>query len=333
VTVNYQYGSPLSTPRLAQARIAGVGGQRASTSIAYRQSVIAGVGNVRAAPLVIFGPTAGVGGRGLVRAFATVKPGILWTTGSFVHGAGGLHADATITVMRPATALLTGAGGASATTGTYHQVQASAAIHGAGGIAANTVVSFLGQGAALLAGGGAIRATAARAVQASARIDGIGAPRGQTFDAHPGAARIAGQGSIRATASADHPGNARITGSGATRASGYVTAPGAARIGGVGAVHVSPLFFVNNNGLLQLAQLPPDWPTSPASLPPGAVWSDDLVVAVVPGATPNPNAPPLFYSTITPARLLAIGGGNLPLANPNTPDQLWNDSGTVARSS
>ena len=73
------------------------------------------------------------------------------------------------------------------------------------------------------------------------------------------------------------------------------------------------------------------YPTSATGLPAGNVWMDGAgIVHVVPGITPNPSAPPLYFPGVTPAELLAIGGGNLPLTAGTTgAGQIWNNSGVV----
>lgn len=102
--------------------------------------------------------------------------------------------------------------------------------------------------------------------------------------------------------------------------------------------------FFNDGGYLAFASqtAPPDWPASPiitpaqfpappVTLPVGAVWYNGGVVGIVPGFVPNPAAPPLFFGSVTSEQLLAVGGGNLPLANPGAGTlQLWNDGDIVA---
>ena len=58
-------------------------------------------------------------------------------------------------------------------------------------------------------------------------------------------------------------------------------------------------------------------------------WNDGLALAVVPGVTPNPSAPPIFFGSITAATLLLTGGGNLPLSIPGVHNQLWNNGGLI----
>ena len=87
--------------------------------------------------------------------------------------------------------------------------------------------------------------------------------------------------------------------------------------------------FSNNGNLLTLnAAL--DYPTSPIGLAAGSVWYNGGVICVVAGVTPDPTAAPLYFSSTTPQQLLELGGGNLPLTNPNNAGQLWNDGGAIA---
>lgn len=86
--------------------------------------------------------------------------------------------------------------------------------------------------------------------------------------------------------------------------------------------------FINDGGILQLTA-PYNYPLSSASLSPGAVWYNGGAVSVIPGITPNPAAPPIYFDTITPPDLLAIGGGNLPLTDPVNIGQLWNNGGLI----
>ncbi|KDR41535.1 hypothetical protein BG61_16675 [Caballeronia glathei] len=89
--------------------------------------------------------------------------------------------------------------------------------------------------------------------------------------------------------------------------------------------------LINNGGILQMT-LPLNFPTSPDGLVPGALWYNGGVISVIPGVTPNPSAPPVFFSqTLTPQELLTLGGGNLPLTNPGDGTlQLWNDAGVIS---
>lgn len=87
--------------------------------------------------------------------------------------------------------------------------------------------------------------------------------------------------------------------------------------------------LLNDHGVLQLNVPATGWPTSSAGLSPGAVWNNGFTVAVIPGMTPNPLAPPVFFNAISAPSLLSLGGGNLPLTNPGVPNQLWNNAGLV----
>lgn len=89
--------------------------------------------------------------------------------------------------------------------------------------------------------------------------------------------------------------------------------------------------FYNNGGVLALTDDPLDWPADFTGLPPGAIWNNRRIVSVVPPTTPNPAAPPVFFGSITPAGLLALGGANLPTSFVGlAPLQLWNNSGWVS---
>ncbi len=85
--------------------------------------------------------------------------------------------------------------------------------------------------------------------------------------------------------------------------------------------------FVNDAGFLTVPSVPPGYPTDPAGLLPGAIWSNGLFVVVVPGISPDPLAPPVYFGT-PPDVLLALGGGNLPLLPPLAGSlQIWNNGG------
>lgn len=89
-------------------------------------------------------------------------------------------------------------------------------------------------------------------------------------------------------------------------------------------------YLLNNGGILQVASAA-GWPTSPISLPAGSIWNDGGVAAVVPGITPNPAAPPVYFVDISAAQLLVLGGGDLPLSNPGPGSgQLWNNGGAIS---
>lgn len=87
--------------------------------------------------------------------------------------------------------------------------------------------------------------------------------------------------------------------------------------------------FINDGGILQLT-VPYDYPLSSTGLAAGSVWFNGGAVSVVPGITPNPLAPPVYFAGLTPPYLLALGGGNLPLADPVNAGQLWNNSGLIS---
>lgn len=88
--------------------------------------------------------------------------------------------------------------------------------------------------------------------------------------------------------------------------------------------------FINDGGVLTLG-LGVVYPRSPVGLRAGRVWSNGGAVAIVPGVIANVWAPPLFFYSVTPGGLLAIGGGNLP-STPGRPGSqiLWNNGGEVA---
>lgn len=86
--------------------------------------------------------------------------------------------------------------------------------------------------------------------------------------------------------------------------------------------------LINDGGVLILAPTVTLPPTSGGL--PGSVWSNGGVVSVVPGVTPDPSAPPVFFGDITAAQLIVLGGGNFPITQP-TPGslQFWNAGGEV----
>jgi hypothetical protein len=87
--------------------------------------------------------------------------------------------------------------------------------------------------------------------------------------------------------------------------------------------------FWNDDGALTLFYTR-SYPHSAAGLPAGAVWSDQLAVAVVPGVVPSPAAPALFFGAVSAVQLIETGGGNLPIADPLVLNQLWNNGGPIA---
>lgn len=91
----------------------------------------------------------------------------------------------------------------------------------------------------------------------------------------------------------------------------------------------TPSNLWNNGGILSLVVVD-GYPTSDDGLSPGSVWANGLWVAVVPGETPSPTWPPIYFGEITGTELLNMGGGNLPLTDPANPGQLWNNGGIIA---
>jgi hypothetical protein len=89
--------------------------------------------------------------------------------------------------------------------------------------------------------------------------------------------------------------------------------------------------LASDGGVLVLdGQVPTNWPTAPDGLSVGSIWSNGLVVSVIGPTTPNPSASPLFFGSVTTATLLSVGGGDLPLQDPNVTLQLWNNGGVVS---
>ena len=82
----------------------------------------------------------------------------------------------------------------------------------------------------------------------------------------------------------------------------------------------------SDNGLLGV--LPAAGYPVAGALPAGSIYSNGGAVSVVPGITPNPAAPALFFGFITASQLLSLGGGNLPYGGV-TPGsgRLWNPGG------
>lgn len=84
-------------------------------------------------------------------------------------------------------------------------------------------------------------------------------------------------------------------------------------------------FLTNDGGVLQVS-LFAGWPTSSIGLTAGGLYNDGGVGAVKGPTTPNPLAPPVYFSQIGAQQLLALGGANLPLTNPGAgTGQLWNN--------
>lgn len=86
--------------------------------------------------------------------------------------------------------------------------------------------------------------------------------------------------------------------------------------------------FINDGGILQLTA-PFDYPLTSTGLAAGSVWFNGGAVSVVPGITPNPSAPPVYFAGLTPSSLLALGGGNFPLTDPVNAGQLWSNGGLI----
>jgi hypothetical protein len=85
----------------------------------------------------------------------------------------------------------------------------------------------------------------------------------------------------------------------------------------------------NDGGYLALT-FSTGWPNNELEGPPGSLWSNGMFIGVVPGATPNPLAPPVYFGMIDAADLLALGGANLPVDPPTAGSlQLWNNNGLV----
>jgi hypothetical protein len=86
--------------------------------------------------------------------------------------------------------------------------------------------------------------------------------------------------------------------------------------------------LVNESGVLNVNPAT-GYPTSAPSTP-GAVWNNAGVVNVVPGVTPNPDAPAVLYGSVSSLQLLLLGGGNLPTTAPTAGSlQLWNNDNVV----
>lgn len=88
--------------------------------------------------------------------------------------------------------------------------------------------------------------------------------------------------------------------------------------------------FLTDNGGVVVVDPTVGYQTDNAGLPAGTVWSNGGVVNVVPGITPSPTAPPLFFGTTTAQQLQLTGGGNLPTTAPTAGTlQLWNNGDEV----
>ncbi len=88
-------------------------------------------------------------------------------------------------------------------------------------------------------------------------------------------------------------------------------------------------YLTNASGVLNVSA-PADYPTSAVGLNPGDIWSNSDVISVVPGLIPDPAAAPVYFPGVTDVALLAIGGGNLPLAaGAAGSGLLWNNNNVV----
>lgn len=92
----------------------------------------------------------------------------------------------------------------------------------------------------------------------------------------------------------------------------------------------------NDGGILYTASVPPGYQVGLAGLPAGSIYlvpnllAGAFAIGVVPGIVPNPGAPAVFFANVTASSLLALGGGNLPAADPMVSGQLWNNGGLVS---
>lgn len=86
--------------------------------------------------------------------------------------------------------------------------------------------------------------------------------------------------------------------------------------------------LLNDGGVVQLVD-PTGWPSSPIGLSAGQIWNNGLAVAIVPGYTPFPTAPPLMFAGLTASQLLRFGAANCPLL-PRIVGQLWNNGGELS---
>lgn len=88
--------------------------------------------------------------------------------------------------------------------------------------------------------------------------------------------------------------------------------------------------FINDGGVLYLP-IALTYPTSSVGLAAGSAWWNGGLISVVPGVTPDPSAPPLYFQYTFPPDLLSLGCGNLPTSNPGAGSgQLWNNGGVVS---
>jgi hypothetical protein len=86
--------------------------------------------------------------------------------------------------------------------------------------------------------------------------------------------------------------------------------------------------FTNDGDVLALSA-PLNFPSNSSDLPAGSIYYNGGTLGIIPGITPSPTAPPVYFGTITPSELQSLGGGNLPLTNPHNVDQLWNNGDLI----
>jgi hypothetical protein len=87
----------------------------------------------------------------------------------------------------------------------------------------------------------------------------------------------------------------------------------------------------NDGGVAVLTSPPGGYPISPIGLTPGEIYSNGGVVCVAGTTSPSPYATPVYALSTTAASLLALGGANLPLSNPEIGSgRLWNNGGVVS---
>lgn len=102
--------------------------------------------------------------------------------------------------------------------------------------------------------------------------------------------------------------------------------------------------FASDGGVVWINGHAPGWQIGSSGLAPGTVYlapnadggTAAFAVGIVPGVTPNPGAPPLFLGGLSPASLLAIGGGNLPLSTTGSGlanGQIFNNGGLLCEAS
>lgn len=101
-----------------------------------------------------------------------------------------------------------------------------------------------------------------------------------------------------------------------------------------------PNFGLFNPGTGPLGVSSPNyWPTNTVGmdhpglasygLAPGDLFSLGGFANVIPGNTPDPLAPLVFFGQINSFEFLLLGGKNLPFADPAIPNALWNNNGVV----